>query len=171
MQELIAFDIETTGLYPERGDRIVEIGAVPIVGTAVLRDRGFESLVNPCIPIPHDISIINGITDDMVKNAPPVETVLPEFLRFIGERPLVAHNAPFDTGFIAHYAKMIGAAQFQNPVIDTLQLSRKAFPHAQSHSLDALLHRLGITYRDEQRHRSMGDAYLTAVAYLRLIQL
>ena len=81
MVELVAFDIETTGLYPEQGDRIVEIGAVPVVGSEVLLAQGFAELVNPGIPIAPEISSINGITDDMVKGAPDLEAVLPDFLR------------------------------------------------------------------------------------------
>ena len=168
MEKLIAFDIETTGLYPEQGDRIVEIGAVPIVGTEVLLEHGFEALINPGIPISPDISSINGITDDMVRDAPPLESVLPDFLHFIGDQPLIAHNASFDVGFISHYMRKTGAPLLKNPIIDTLELSRKAFPHARTHNLDALLHRLHITYSSEQRHRSMGDAYLTGLAYLKL---
>ena len=180
MEKLIAFDIETTGLYPERGDRIVEIGAVPIVGREILVEHGFEALVNPGIPISPEISRINGITDDMVRDAPPLETVLPDFLAFIGDLPIIAHNASFDVGFINHYLNASGlnasglmhsgADRLKNRIIDTLELSRKAFPNANSHNLDALLQRLHIIYRHEQRHRSMGDAYLTGLAYLKLIQ-
>ena len=168
MEKLIAFDIETTGLYPERGDRILEIGAVPIVGREVLVEHGFEALVNPGIPISPEISLINGITDDMVRDAPPLETVLPDFLAFIGDQPVVAHNASFDVNFINHYLIESGAARIRNRIIDTLELSRKAFPNARSHNLDALLQRLNIRYKHEQRHRSMGDAYLTGLAYLKL---
>ena len=171
MQKLIAFDIETTGLYPEQGDRIIEIGAVPIVGTEVLLNCGFETLINPGIAISPEISSINGITDEMVRHAPALESVLPDFLHFIGDQPLIAHNAPFDVGFISHYMRKSGAAAMKNPIIDTLELSRKVFPHARTHNLDALLQRLHITYRSEQRHRSMGDAYLTGLAYLKLVKL
>jgi len=168
MEKLIAFDIETTGLYPEQGDRIVEIGAVPIIGTEVLLELGFEALINPGIPIPPDISRINGITDDMVRDAPTLESVLPKFLDFIGDLPLIAHNAPFDVGFISFYMGKAGVPSLKNPIIDTLELSRKAFSHAGTHNLDALLSRLHIAYNSEQRHRSIGDAYLTALAYLKL---
>jgi DNA polymerase III epsilon subunit len=168
MEKLIALDIETTGLYPERGDRIVEIGAVPIVGREILLEHGFEALINPGIPISPEISRINGITDDMVRDAPTLETVLPDFLAFIGDQTIIAHNASFDVGFINHYLVASGAARLENRIIDTLVLSRKAFPNAHSHNLDALLHRLHIIYSHEQRHRSIGDAYLTGLAYLKL---
>ena len=84
MEKLIAFDIETTGLYPEQGDRILEIGAVPLIGNQVLLENGFEALINPGMHIPPEISRINGITDDMVRDAPSLESVLPKFLDFIG---------------------------------------------------------------------------------------
>jgi DNA polymerase III epsilon subunit len=170
MEKLIAFDIETTGLYPEQGDMIVEIGAVPIIDKQVLPEIGFEALINPGIHIPSDISRINGITDEMVRDAPTLENVLPSFLDFIGNRPLIAHNAQFDVGFITYYLKKAGAPLLKNPIIDTLELSRQVFAHARSHNLDALLRRLQITYSREQRHRSIGDAYLTGLAYLKLTQ-
>lgn len=168
MERLIAFDIETTGLYPEQGDRILEIGAVPLIGNQVMLENGFEALINPGMHIPPEISRINGITDDMVRDAPPLESVLPKFLDFIGNLPLIAHNAPFDVGFISYYMGKAGVPSLKNPIIDTLELSRKAFSHARTHNLDALLGRLYIAYNSEQRHRSIGDAYLTALAYLKL---
>ena len=171
MDELVAFDIETTGLYPEQGDRILEIGAVPVVGSEVLLAQGFVELVNPGIPISPEISTINGITDDMVEGAPDLEAVLPDFLRFIGNRPLIAHNATFDVGFISYYLKQAGLPLLGNRIIDTLELSRKAFPHAPAHNLDALLKRLHIDCKDVRRHRSLGDAYLTGLAYVKLTNL
>ena len=168
MEKLIAFDIETTGLYPEQGDRILEIGAVPIVDNQVSQESGFEMLINPGTHIPPEISLINGITDDMVEDAPPLETALPPFLEYIGELPLIAHNASFDMGFISYYMKRLDLSPLKNPIIDTLELSHRAFPQAETHNLDALLKRLNIRYSRMQRHRSIGDAYLTALAYIRL---
>jgi DNA polymerase-3 subunit alpha (Gram-positive type) len=168
MDELIAFDIETTGLYAEQGDRIIEIGAVPVVGSEVLLAQGFSELINPGIPISPEVSTINGITDEMVKDAPDLKTVLPVFLHYIENKPLIAHNASFDVGFISYYMGKTGLPLLRNRIIDTLELSRKAFPRASAHNLDALLKRLHISYENEQRHRSLGDAYLTGLAYVKL---
>jgi DNA polymerase III epsilon subunit len=168
MEKLIAFDIETTGLYPERGDRILEIGAVSIVDNLVASESGFEMLIHPGMHIPPEISKINGITDDMVEDAPPLENVLPRFLEYIGELPLIAHNASFDVGFVSHYIDELNLSPLKNPIIDTLELSRRVFSQAETHNLDALLKRLNIHYSRKQRHRSIGDAYLTALAYLKL---
>ncbi|WP_304243757.1 PolC-type DNA polymerase III [Gracilinema caldarium] len=93
----IAFDTETTGLEP-RTDRIVEIGAVKFDSLGPI--GRFSVLINPGIPMPEAASKVNGISDDMLRKQPPMEAVLPDFLRFIGSGILVAHNAPFDVSFI-----------------------------------------------------------------------
>jgi len=169
--KIIVIDLETTGLYPEQGDRIVEIGAVPIIDDEVMLCEGFDSLVDPGIPIPPHITKINSINDEMVKGAPKIEEVLPRFLSYIKGFPLVAHNAPFDIGFLQHYIKKIGLEPLHNRVVDTLGLSKAVFAESTGHSMDALLHRLGIEYDPKQRHRSMEDAYLTALSYLRLMRM
>jgi DNA polymerase-3 subunit alpha (Gram-positive type) len=166
--KLIVIDLETTGLYPEQGARIVEIGAVPIIDNEVVLCEGFATLVNPGIPIPPHITKITSISDDMVKSAPPIEEVLPQFLLYIVDSPLVAHNAPFDIGFLQHYIQQLGLKPLTNRVIDTLLLSKKVFSESIRHNMDAVLQRLGIPYNKKQRHRSMEDAYLTALSYLRL---
>jgi DNA polymerase III epsilon subunit len=168
MNRTIAFDVETTGLEPAQGAMILEIGAVSIVNDRISVEDGFEKLVNPGIHIPDEITAINGITDDMVRDAPSVETVLPEFLHFVRDCPLVAHNAPFDVGFINHALISLGMAPLHNPVIDTLSMSRSLFPRCRHHSLDHVLNRLNIPYTPDQRHRSSADARLTAQAYLKL---
>ena len=165
MYKVIVFDLETTGLDP-LNDMILEIGAIPIVNGEIRRDEGFERFVNPGIPIPAHITGINGITDEMVRDAPFIEKVLPEFLSHIGRDPLVAHNAPFDIGFLTHFMNKCGYGRLTNAVIDTKELSKECFPRSHRHNLDILLSRLGISSSSENRHRSMGAAYLTARAYL-----
>ena len=166
--KLIVIDLETTGLYPEKGDTIIEIGAVPIQNDTVLMEERFETFVDPNIPIPPHITRITGITDDMVRGAPPMDESLIRFLSYIGDCPLVAHNAPFDIGFLSHYLDKLGREPLRNRVIDTRVLSKRAYGPQTRHNLDALLSRLGIQYDGEERHRSITDAYLTARAYLRL---
>jgi DNA polymerase-3 subunit epsilon len=165
-ETLFVIDLETTGLYPERGDRILEIAAVPVVEGRIRMEAVFDRLVNPQTPIPPEATRIHGITDEMVKHAPPIERVLPEFFAHVRDCPLVAHNAPFDIGFLRHYARALGLAGFANRVIDTIEMSKELFPGHRSHSLDSLILRLGIPTEGGRRHRSLEDARLTARCYL-----
>lgn len=116
----VAFDIETTGLDAEK-DRITEIGAVKIVRGEVV--ERFNTFTNPGIPIPANIVKLTGITDEMVADALEIEQALDQFFEFTGDLPVVAHNAMFDAGFIRFNARISGRS-FENPVIDTLQISR-----------------------------------------------
>jgi DNA polymerase III epsilon subunit len=165
-ETVFVIDLETTGLYPKRGDRILEIAAVPVVDGLIRMEGAFNRLVNPLTPIPPEATRINGITDEMVRGAPPIERVLPEFFACVGVHPLVAHNAAFDVGFLRHYANALGLSGFTNRVVDTIDISKELFPGSKSHSLDALVLRLGIPTGDGKRHRSLQDAFLAALCYL-----
>ena len=167
-EKVTVIDLETTGLYPEKNDTIIEIGAVPVHNGSILMEERFETFVNPCIPIPPHITGITGITDEMVEDAPLLHEALPRFLKFIGSEPLVAHNAPFDIGFLTHYCARYDLPPLRNSIIDTLDLSRRVFGPDTRHNMDALLARLGIRYDRSKRHRSVTDAYLTARAYILL---
>jgi len=168
MKKLIAFDLETTGLYPEKGDMIIEIAAVPIIDDEIITNNAFESLVNPDKKIPPHITSINHITDEMVKDAKTIEEVLPEFLDYIQDYPLVAHNAPFDVGFLRYFIKTLGLIDIKNQIIDTLALSKELFTQKTYHNLDAVLKRLGIPQKCKERHRALEDAYLTASALIKM---
>jgi DNA polymerase III epsilon subunit len=170
-RKLIAIDLETTGLYPEKGDMIIEIGAVPIRDGSVLMEECFETFVDPLVPVPPNITRITGITDDMVLGAPSLKEALMRFLSYIENSPLVAHNAPFDIGFLDHCLYKLGLSPIRNEVIDTLVLSKLVYGPQPRHNMDALLARLGIPYDRRKRHRSTMDAYLTARAYLLLQNL
>lgn len=151
----VAFDVETTGLSPEE-DRIIEIAAVRVVDDQIV-DR-FQQLVDPGMVIPPEASAINGITDDMVKDCPMIERVLPAFLDFMGSDFLAAHNARFDLGFV-------GAAcnryryQLPNAAFDTMDLARY-WPAAPNKKLITLARVAGIA--KTQEHRALGDAELVA---------
>ena len=119
----VAIDFETTGLRSS-SDAIIEIGAVKFENGKFI--DYFNSLVNPKITIPLTITKITGITNDMVENAPIIEQILPDFIDYIADYPLVAHNASFDMGFLLNNANK----EIKNPVVDTLQLSRNYFPPA-----------------------------------------
>ncbi len=168
METVIVFDLETTGLYPHKGDKILEIAAIPIVDRVIRIEDAFEKFVNPGERIPEHITKINHITDDMVKNADNIKKVLPDFLLFIDRFPLVAHNAPFDISFLQHFLRKLGLPPLKNKVFDTLSLSKQLFPEHTYHNLDTVLKRLGIPYNRRERHRSLEDTRLTAIAFMKM---
>ena len=155
-EELIVFDLETTGLSP-MSCKITEIGAVLVKDGEVL-DR-FNALVNPGCPIPQNIVELTGITDEMVVDCPPIEEVLPKFLEFIGDRLLIAHNANFDVSFVRAAAEACGLP-FSNDYLDTVALSRHLNPDLKRHKLDVLAEYYGLG--DFDHHRACDDAEMLA---------
>lgn len=150
--EFVAFDIETTGLDSCK-EKITEIGAVKIRNGQIV--ESFNSFVNPQTPIPQKIVELTGITDEMVKDAPLIDTVLMDFLNFVKDAPLVAHNASFDMSFIRQSSKELGI-NIPNPVIDTLELARQMFPELKKHRLNIVAKHLGVDL--ENHHRAEDDA-------------
>ncbi|KEP69783.1 DNA polymerase III subunit epsilon [Thioclava dalianensis] len=163
----VVFDTETTGLAPEAGDEIVQIAAVRIVNGRRVAGEVFDMLVDPGRPIPAQAAAIHGISDAMVQGACSVPEAVRQFHRFAEGAVLVAHNAPFDMAFLTRRQDEIGA-RFDNPVLDTVLLSAVVFGQSQTHTLDALAHRLGITIPEEARHTALGDTVATAEAFLKL---
>ena len=166
----VVFDTETTGLLPSSGDEIVQIAALRRVGGRTVGGETFESLVNPGRPIPPGATEVHGITEEMVAGAPPIETVARRFHAFAEGAVLVAHNAPFDLEFLRRHEAGTGV-RFDHPVLDTVLLSAVVFGQSQTHTLDALTERLGITIPAEARHTAMGDTIATAAALERLIPM
>lgn len=158
MQEktLVVFDTETTGLQPGF-HQLVEIAAVKFRGNEIL--DSFESLINPERDIPQEVIDIHGITSETVKNAPYAIEVVPEFISFVGDCPLIAHNAPFDEAFISFNLHGQVGDEPPNPIYDTLILTRKLFPELMSHSLANLVAYLDIA--DLPAHRAMPDVLAT----------
>lgn len=156
---LVAFDIETTGLSPV-ADRIVEIAAVKRrAGREVAH---FHTLVDPQRPIPAGAMRIHGITDEQVRGQPLIEQVLPRFLEFAAGSVALAHNAPFDLGFL-WYEISKGFQAPDVPVLDTCALARKHL-RLGSHSLDSLVRHLGLA--SAQEHRALADARHCAEVFL-----
>ncbi|MBI2061367.1 MAG: WYL domain-containing protein [Nitrospirae bacterium] len=153
-RNLTFFDLETTGLNPWRGDRIVEVGAIRAKGAEVVET--FATLVNPMRPIPPEVSKVHGITDGMVAHSPTQDEVLPGFLKFIGEDVLMAHNASFDIGFFSSAMNDLKLGFPDNIVIDTLTLSRKLYPEYERHSMDILRTRFSLP--TDFYHRAERDA-------------
>lgn len=162
------FDTETTGLNPSDGDEIIQIGATRIVNGRLLRHESFEQLVDPRRPIPRATIPIHGITPEMVRGQPDITQVLPAFHAFARDTVLVAHNAAFDMRFLQLKERSVGVV-FDQPVLDTLLLSAVVHPEQPSHSLEEIAARFGIPVLG--RHTALGDAFVTAEVFLRLIPL
>jgi DNA polymerase III subunit epsilon len=164
----VVFDTETTGLQPSQGDEMVALGAVRVVNGRLLTGETFSRLINPGRPIPPESSRFHGITDAMVRDAPPAAVILPQFLGFIGDAVLVAHNAAFDLKFIRMKTSE-GGPRFDMPALDTMLISMFLYPELPGHDLDTLALRLGISVSG--RHSALGDAMTTAGVFVRLIDL
>ncbi len=160
------FDTETTGLEPANGDEIIQIGALRVLNSRLLQQEHFDQLVDPrCALKPASIAI-HGITDSMVLGQPTIDQVLPAFHDFCLDTVLVGHNVAFDMRFLEIKESSLGI-RFDQPVLDTLLLSSVAHPNQQSHSLEAIMQRLGIEV--DQRHNALADATATAKVFLKLL--
>lgn len=157
----VVFDLETLGFNAHEG-KIIEIGAVKIVEKRIV-DR-FSELINPEEKIPQNIVEITNITDEMVKNAPKIETVLPKFLKFVEGSILVAHNADFDIGFLKQQAKKHVGEEIQPSFMDTLQMAKDIYPEFKQFGLGALSKKLGLSL--ENHHRAVDDCQATGNMFL-----
>jgi len=162
------FDTETTGLQPSNGDEIIQVGAARIVNGRLLRQETFDQLVDPEIPLKPEGIPIHGITEDMVRGQPNIDLVLPAFHEFCEDTVLIAHNAAFDMRFLQLKEERTGI-RFTQPVLDTLLLSAVVHPNQESHKLDVILERLGITIGT--RHNALEDALATGEVFLKLVKL
>ncbi|MGN1306981.1 MAG: exonuclease domain-containing protein, partial [Faecousia sp.] len=163
--EFVAFDLETTGLSAEK-EVITEIGAV------ILRDGEvvdtFQTFVDPKRPLEQKIVELTGITDAMLRGAPDISEALPDFLRFCGDRPLVAHNADFDVGFLTAACERLDIP-FDPTYIDTLVLSQNLMPHLSKHKLNIVADALSLP--DFNHHRASDDALTCGYLYLRFAKM
>jgi ATP-dependent DNA helicase DinG len=154
---LVAFDLETTGLSPDQ-DEIIELGAVKIEEGRITEK--FQALVRPRQPIPKKIIRLTGITQEMLDQAPSLEKVLPNFMDFLDNHPLIAHQASFDMGFLESNL----GYRLTNQVLDTVELARLAFPRVFNHKLITLARELDLTLAVS--HRALEDAATTAELFL-----
>ncbi len=162
----IMLDTETTGLSPANGDRMVEIGAIEVLHREVRRQRVFHHYIHPGREIPEEVVRIHGIDDAKVRDCPRFSEIARDFLEFIEDATLVIHNAPFDLGFLMYeLAEADMPAIDHVPVIDTLDMARRRFPH-QRNTLDALCDRFGIERGHRALHGALLDAELLAEVYL-----
>jgi DNA polymerase-3 subunit epsilon len=166
MREIV-LDTETTGLDPRSGHRIVEIGCVELLNH-VPTGRYLQHYLNPDREIPKDAMAVHGLTDAFLADKPRFVDVADAFLGFIGDSPLVMHNAPFDLGFLNCELERIARRPLPaDRAVDTVQLARQKFPGAPA-NLDALCRRFEIDLRERERHGALTDARLLAAVYLEL---
>jgi DNA polymerase-3 subunit epsilon len=166
MREVI-FDTETTGLDPRTGDRMVEIGCVEMIGR-VETGRTFHAYFNPERDMPIEAERVHGLSAEFLATKPRFEEVADELLAFLGDAPLVAHNAGFDFGFLNNELERIGRTPIaMERMVDTVQLARKKHPGAKN-SLDALCTRYGIDRSHRVKHGALLDAELLAQVYVEL---
>lgn len=161
----VVFDLETTGFSPIK-DKIIEIGAVK-VERGKITER-FSTFVNPKVPIPFQITQLTSITDQMVMDAPDIETVLPKFLAFVGDAVLVAHNASFDVGFIEQNCR------YQDRIpdftsVDTVAMARILLPTLSKFKLNVVANALHISL--ENHHRAVDDAGATAEIFVKFVEM
>ena len=168
LTEFVIFDVETTGLSPVDGDRIVEIAAVKVKGAQVVGK--FYSLVNPRRAVPAQATLVNNITDDMLLKAPVAADILPEMINFIGGACVAGHNVRFDLNFLCYELSLIGRRlNDQTPAVDTLKMARELLPYLSNHKLAYLARSLGVVV--DQTHRAMADVEITVAVFLRLMEM
>ena len=166
MREIV-LDTETTGLDPHKGDRLVEIGCVEIVNRFVT-GRVFHRYVNPERNMPLEAFQVHGLSEAFLADKPLFKDVADEFLDFIGDDPLIIHNASFDMGFLNSELKRLKKPPLASDrVIDTLILARRRHP-GQSNSLDALCARYGIDNARRTKHGALLDSEILAEIYAEL---
>jgi len=166
MERLIVLDTETTGIRPEEGHRIIEVGAVQILNREITSTE-FHKYVQPNRPVGDSVNI-HGITDKFLINKPQFNKISDDLLSFIEGATLIIHNAPFDIGFLDNELKINGINKKIEDIcqiIDTLELSKKQRPGTM-HNLDALCRRFGVDTSARTRHGALLDAQILAQVYL-----
>ncbi len=164
----IVLDTETTGLDPDDGHKIIEIGCIEIVNRSVT-DNSFHKYINPEREIDIEASKVHGLTSSNLRDKPKFHQIHDEFIDYIDDSPLIIHNAPFDIGFLKKEFSYIGKADsfLKNEVIDSLKLARKISP-GKKNTLDALCERYSIDNSDRSLHGALLDAKLLAYVYLKM---
>ena len=158
----VAIDVETTGLSPVKNE-LIEISAIKYNGSQKI--DVFSTLIKPKTKIPYYITNITGITNEMVESSPYIEDVMPKLLDFVGNNPIVAHNANFDYGFIQNYSNN---AFSKNKLIDTVSIGRKMYPNLPNHKLGTIAKYIGIT--EDGFHRAEFDCECCAKIYINYLK-
>lgn len=167
MREIV-LDTETTGFDPESGDRIVEIGAVELIGH-VATGKTYHQYINPERSMPDEAFQVHGLGDDFLRDKPKFAQIGRDFLEFIGTSKLIIHNAAFDIKFLNAELRWMGLPEIPwEQALDTLAIARKRFPGSPA-SLDALCRRFGIDNTSRTLHGALLDSEILADVYLELI--
>ena len=168
MNREIVFDTETTGFDYDKGDRLVEIGAVELVNH-VPTGVTFHRYINPEREVPEEVVKVHGLTYEFLKDYPTFDKVADEWIDFVGDAVLVAHNATFDINFVNYELKQIGKQQYSwDRVVDTLEIARLLFPGSRN-NLDALCKRFNVDNTARTFHGALLDAQLLSEVYLELL--
>ena len=166
MREIV-FDTETTGLDPNTGDRITELGCVEVID-CIPTGKTFHAYVNPQRSTPQEVVQITGLTDEFLADKPVFAEVAQQFIDFVGDAVMVAHNAPFDRGFINMELVRLGLEPYpEDRFKDTARIAREKFPGSYV-SLDALCKRFDISLETREKHGALIDSLLLAEVYLEL---
>ncbi|MBE6156541.1 MAG: PolC-type DNA polymerase III [Firmicutes bacterium] len=163
--EFVVFDTETTGFTPYT-DQIIEIGAVKIKNGEIT-DR-FDELINPGRKLPEKIIELTNITDEMLEDKDTEENVTKRFMEFIGDLPMVAHNAKFDIGFISAAYNKYNLGEFSNTVLDTMSMARMLYPNWKNHKLSTLVKQLEVPWDEDAHHRADYDSEGTAIGFYKM---
>lgn len=158
--EVVVFDLETTGFYPNNGDEIISFGAVLLRGGEVEESETFYSLVNPKRKIPKAIMELTGITNEMVQDAPDLMQVLHDFMEFVGRRLLIAHASGHDKQFLNAALWRTSKVNLNHRVLDTMMVAKWLEPNLDGYSLDDLLDSCCIPITE--RHHALQDSIMTA---------
>lgn len=158
----VAIDVETTGLSPVYNE-LIEISAIKY--NKAKKQDVFSTLIKPKKEIPYNITKITGISNEMVKNAPPIEDIMPKLIEFIGDCSIVAHNANFDYSFLQNNSNKSFS---KNTVIDTVAISRKMLPNLPNHKLNTVARCIGI--QEDGFHRAEFDCECCAQIYIKYLE-
>lgn len=162
----VVLDVETTGLSPGNGDRVIEIGAVAIDDQGIIEE--FHSLIDAGRKIPKTVQEIHGITNEMLAGKPRSEEIIPLFHEFIAGAILIGHNAKFDVSFLKHEFERL-RLNLTNMYLCTLKMSRKLYPHLPNHKLKTVGRYLfGESIKEMKMHRALADARLAAMIWLEM---
>ncbi len=166
--EVVVFDIETTGFYPDRGDKIISVGAVKVRGTTMVEDDGYYSLVHHDQPLTEEISALTGIQNEQLQSAPTIDQVLAKFYQYVEGRTLVAHHAQHEKAFMQHISWHVLRTNFIHRVIDTSFLIKLASPNESLVTLDECCQFFDIPL--STRHHALEDAKMTAQLWIKNVQ-
>lgn len=166
--EYVIFDLETTGLSANEGDQIIEIGAVKISNGKII-DK-FDELIDPGKPLDPKITEITCITNDMLKGRPNEKDMVIKFMNWVGNLPMVAHNARFDLSFLEMAYFKYNLGKLKNIIIDTLGLSRYLELHERYHNLATLVKRYNIEWDEDKHHRADYDSRGTALIFYQMLK-